>query len=76
MLAAEKAMTVGELKEKLADFDDDMQVMVMLGKRIRFYNAGVDEMEIDMSASDSDGGYVEVDVFTRKFHRKKVILVS
>ena len=64
-------MTVAELKQELADADDDMEVMVTMGKSARFHNANVEQMEVDISQP----GYREADVFTRGTHRKKVILI-
>ena len=64
-------MTVAELKKELADVDDDMEVMVTMGKSARFHDANVEEMEVDISQP----GYREADIFTRGTHRRKVIVI-
>ena len=53
-------MTVAELKQELADVDDDMEVMVPMGKSARFYDAHVEEMEIDIWQPDA--GFREADI--------------
>ena len=64
-------MTVAELKQELADADDNMEVMVTSGSASRFQGANVEKMEVDISQP----GYREADIFTRGTHRKKVILI-
>ena len=66
-------MTVAELKQELADADDDMSVVVNRGKVSRFHQADLVEVEIDIS--EPDGGYREADVFTRGTHRRKVLVI-
>ena len=75
MKGVEKTMTVGELKQELADADDDMRVVVIDGNSSRFYDAKIEELEIDVSEGDGDAGYREADIFTRGTHRKRVILI-
>ena len=69
-------MTVGELKKQLADADDDMRVVVIDGNSSRFYDAKIEELEIDVSERNGDGGYLRADVFTRSLHRRQVILLA
>ena len=73
MKGVEKTMTVAELKEELADADDNMEVMVTSGSASRFQGANVEEMEIDIWQPDA--GFREADIFTQGTHRKKVILI-
>ena len=66
-------MTVAELKQELADLDDDMSVVVNRGKVSRFHQA--DSVEVEIDISEPDGGYREADVFTRSLHRRKVLVI-
>ena len=71
-------MTVAELKQELADADDNMEVMVNeSGKtaRLGFQGANCRENGNRVDISQPDGGYREADIFTRGTHRKKVILI-
>ena len=70
-------MTVAELKQELADADDDMRVVVIDGNSSRFYDANLEkmEMEIDVSERNGEGGYLRADVFTRSLHRRKVLVI-
>ena len=67
-------MTIGELRQQLADADDEMEVVVARDKPSRFHSPLVGQVEIDISQPDV--GYREADIFTRSLHRKKVILIG
>ena len=68
-------MTVAELKQELADADDDMEVMLVRDKVTRFHKAEVEVGEIDVSVRHGIGGYLRADIFTRSQHRRKAILI-
>ena len=68
-------MTVSELKQELADADDDMEVMAVRDKAYRFHQSEFAEVEIDVSERNADGGYLRADVFTRGLHRRKVKVI-
>ena len=68
-------MTVAELKQELADADDDMEVMAVRDKVSRFHQSEFAEVEIDVSERNGEGGYLRADVFTRSLHRRKVLVI-
>ena len=68
-------MTVAELKQELADVDEDMDVMAVRDKATRFYHVEFSEVEIDVSERNGEGGYLRADIFTRSQHRRKAIVI-